>query len=262
MPAVKLSVGNENRKKIAVISHERSGTHFLMNTLALNFGFISNPWWNFDFEIGLNFHSSEALHSYFRQAENIPVLNILKSHHQIDFFIDFIDYFLEQFNVFYIYRDPRDALVSNWKLINKLPWNEGPKTKTAMEFIKSEPSGGMLRYQKKQEPTMMHRWETHVTGWLDFANSKAGEKLIVISYEDLNLRFQDSLNKIARRLDLKNNDFVIPAKNYNVVGTGQGFVNGHKNYLNESDNECFFTSIENTIKRLGYEQFNSLSGRP
>ncbi len=45
---INAKLGNILGKKGMVVSHERSGTHFLMNTLALNFGYIAKPWINFD----------------------------------------------------------------------------------------------------------------------------------------------------------------------------------------------------------------------
>lgn len=152
---MELTTSKEYRKKIAVISHERSGTHFLMNAIATNFGYISNPWWNFDFDQPINFHAPQAIQQYLQQAHDYSVLNILKSHHPVAFFNEIIDYLADQFHIFYIYRDPRDVLVSNWKLIRSFNWDEGPKTETAGDFIRAEPSGAMLRYQKKQERNML-----------------------------------------------------------------------------------------------------------
>ena len=45
-----LQLAPEDVKKAMIVSHERSGTHFLMNTLDKNFPYISQPWINFDFE--------------------------------------------------------------------------------------------------------------------------------------------------------------------------------------------------------------------
>ena len=55
------------KKNCIIVSHERSGTHFLMNTLALNFGYISEPWINLDFETGMNFHAPGALLAFFQE---------------------------------------------------------------------------------------------------------------------------------------------------------------------------------------------------
>jgi hypothetical protein len=43
MQYVDPTYGPAGTRKIIVASHERSGTHFLMNTLADNFGYVSEP---------------------------------------------------------------------------------------------------------------------------------------------------------------------------------------------------------------------------
>lgn len=252
MTTIQLNLGPSDQKKVAVISHERSGTHFLMNTLALNFGYIIDPWWNFDFEQGLNFHAPHGLLAYLKQVHDKPVLNILKSHHQIDFFRGVGDYLQEQFFVFYIYRDPRDVMVSNWKLINQLPWDEGPKTRTVSEFIRSAPRGAMLRYQKEQEQTLLHRWQTHVEGWIHFAESKAGRQLIVIRYEELNLHFDAVVKAIGARIGHPVETVVRPSRDENVVGSGAGLVNSHAAYFTDADKEYVNDNIGPTLERLGY----------
>ncbi len=163
---IDLQIGNSDQEKVAVISHERSGTHFLMNSLAANFNYNSNPWWNRDFELGINFHSPASILEHIQQAHDIPIKNILKSHHQIGFFKDIMEYFSAESKIFYIHRDPVAALRSNWKLICHFRlqgWDEGPETETLSEFLRTPPSGNMLRYQKFQVPSMVHRWYAHVS---------------------------------------------------------------------------------------------------
>ena len=43
---IKCDVTAEYRPKVLVVSHERSGTHFVMNSLALNLDYVSSPWIN------------------------------------------------------------------------------------------------------------------------------------------------------------------------------------------------------------------------
>jgi hypothetical protein len=109
MPAgtLTLTISREPRKKALVVSHERSGTHFLMNTLAANFGYVARPWLNFDFELGLNFHAPSALRAFFGGLHGRPVLNVVKSHHAAGFYAEILGDLLEQFHVFYVVRDPR-----------------------------------------------------------------------------------------------------------------------------------------------------------
>src|SRR5438132_1444947 len=116
MPQIKLVLSSSQQisKKAWVFSHERSGTHFLMNTLAANFGYIARPWFNFDYELGINFHAPAAIMKVFQPMHDKPVLNIVKSHHGYGFMAESIHYLLEQFHIFYIYRDPRDVMLSYW----------------------------------------------------------------------------------------------------------------------------------------------------
>lgn len=252
MTNVTLTLGNNNTKKVAVVGHERSGTHFLMNTLALNFGYLSKPWWNFDFELCLNFHSSGHLITYLKQVYDKPVINILKSHHPIDFFSEFLDNFANQFHIFYIYRDPRDVMVSFWKLINGLPWDEGPKKKTVGEFIRSAPSGAMMRFQKRQELTILHRWKCHIEGWVKLAEEREEKGIYLLKYEDLNNDFEETVRNIGKYVKLNISTPVRPNVNYNVIGTGKGVIGTHREFMNGEDESFINEKIGDTIKRLGY----------
>ena len=198
-----LHVGSIPQKKVAVISHERSGTHFLMNTIAKNYPYLSSPWWNFDNELGINFHSPTAILNYIKQAHDKSILNILKSHHPIGFFHEIMAYLEEQFHIFYVYRNPFHTLRSNWKLIkyyNTQGWEEGPDTATVHEFVRSEPCGAMLRYQKRQMQSMVHRWQDHVTGWLDYCDSHPDSNVHLVKYEDLDQDYNVIVEKIGQYL--------------------------------------------------------------
>ncbi len=251
MQEIKLRLGEGFSKKAAVVGHERSGTHFLMNTLALNFGYFAKPWWNFDFELSLNFHSSENLFEYLKQVHDKPVINILKSHHHIDFFSDFIDYFASQFHIIYIFRDPRDVMISFRKLIQDLPWEEGPKTSSISEFIRSAPCAAIMRFQKKQEQTVLHRWQSHVNGWLKLAENN-GNKIIPVRYEDLNLEFEKTVERIGESLGEMKSPPVRPDVDDNVIGSGQGKVDSYKEDMTSEDIEFVISQVGDTMKRLGY----------
>lgn len=247
----KPTLGDINQKKILVISHERSGTHFLMNTLALNFGYISKPWINVDYELGLNLYSSNILLAFFRQMHERPILNIVKSHHQAGFYTDFIDYLTDQFHVFYIYRDPRDVMLSFWKLISSFSWDEGPKAPTVSEFMRAAPRGGILRYQKTQSETILSRWKNHVEGWADIAETTAGQKVIMLSYESLKLDFDGTVKNIGKRIGRPVTTPVIPSKDVNVVRAGPGKTGGHRDFFTQSDHDFVLDNVGSIMKRMG-----------
>jgi len=240
-------------KKIAVFSHERSGTHFLMNSIAVNFDYISSPWFNFDSELNLNFHSADELHGFLAQLKSKPIANILKSHHPFDFLAPVIDEFCDGFKVFYMIRDPRDAIISNWKLINSLAWDEGPQGTTVSEFVFNPPAGRMMRYQKHNEESMLSRWKTHVSGWMRFIENDPAQRAMVIRYEDLNMSFDTEIARISEFLELPLRQIVRPDKKTNVIGSSEGAVSGYSGYLNQEENDRIQELIGDALQEFGYQ---------
>ena len=247
------SFASDGRKKLAVVSHERSGTHFLMNTVANHFGYISKPWWNFDFEsLRINFHASQSIEQYFRQFHDKSITNILKSHHPATFFGSGLPYFADQFHILYIYRDPRDVLVSNWKLIRSFSGDEGPKPDTAGEFIRAEPCGGMMRYQKRQERNMLHRWKTNVESWFQAKEQFPKAPICILKYEDLNDRFEATLREIETFTGIPCGELKKPEVNQNVIGSGEGGSGKFTRHLNEADLEFIEREVGDFMRSLGY----------
>lgn len=250
--SMEISLASDGRKKAIVISHERSGTHFLMNSLAENFGYVSYPWWNFDYNQPINFHDPSIISGFLRMSHDQSVLNILKSHHPIEFFESNLEYLMEQFFVFYIYRDPRDVLLSYWKLVNHFPWDEGPKTQTIGEFIRSEPRGAMLRYQKQQEANIVNRWRTHVSGWLEFHESNPGCKIFVTRFEDLDLEFDSVIEKISTFTEMEITTPKRPDKFRNVISTGEGKSGTFIDLLDDNDLKFIANEAGDVMERAGY----------
>lgn len=244
-----LELACEPTKKVMVVSHERSGTHFLMNTLNQNFNYISHPWINFDFDLGINFHSAKAILNFFKKLHNKPVLNIVKSHHNFSFFPKIINYLTDQFHIFYIYRDPRDTMASFFRLINHFQWDEGPQTATVSEFIRAQPRAGILRYQKEQCPDMLSRWQDHVEGWFDYAQSD--EEITLVKYRNLNLDFDKTVQKIAKILDMKVDKPKRPHLKKNVIHKGKGKVGGHRKFFNEEDYQYIKERVGETMEKVG-----------
>ncbi len=251
MPAkITVQIAKDQRRKALVVSHERSGTHFLMNTLAENFGYIARPWVNFDFNLTINFHSPEAIGSFFGFMRGKPVLNIVKSHHPFAFFDAVIEEILDEFHVFYIHRDPRDVMVSFWNLVRRFKWDEGPKTGSVGEFMRASPRGAILRYQKEQVPTLLDRWKAHVEGWACDAPAAVRERLIIVRYEDLNSDFEATVRAIGERMGITCADAVRPAVGHNVVVPGKGEVGGHRALFTPEDHAFVKAVAGETITRL------------
>ncbi|HMK90457.1 MAG TPA: sulfotransferase domain-containing protein [Methylocystis sp.] len=185
-------------------SHERSGTHFLMNTIGHNSIYCSNPWVDFDIHplaAILNFHSPRSISSFFEALYNIHCASLVKSHFPACFFYLRNDFFLKNNIKFvYIYRNPVDVMISYKRFIDTCPWSEGPKKSTVAEFALSAPEGQMMRYQNSQESSLVARWEDHVSGWLKAAERE--DNVLCVSYHDLKDDFENEHARIFSFLEL------------------------------------------------------------
>jgi len=182
-------------KLMIVNSHERSGTHFLMNSLALNFGYTSFPYFNLDMPV-LPHVPSNILNML--QGIKEPKY-IVKSHYEGAFFQPVIEEVLKFAHVFYIYRSEDSMFKSCLKHWNSIVWDEAAKCKDIEELKIAEPYGGCMRYQYKQYPSMLARWNGHKASWKE---RMAGHNIIYVRYEDLCSRFDKTIRHISKRINI------------------------------------------------------------
>lgn len=191
------------RPKVLIVSHERSGTHFVMNSLALNFGYIASPWVNLDYELGINFHSPYAFDSLMSHFAGQWVANVFKSHHEFGFYADWIHKHLADFKIIYMLRDAASVLRSYQRFLQTTQWNEGPKISSPSKFIRANPVGSLTRFQFQYAETMTDRWCNHVEGWLRGGLSLGSSAFLPVLYSSLDESFEDSMKSIATFLNLK-----------------------------------------------------------
>lgn len=200
METTELIIGPNATKKVIVASHERAGTHFLMNTLAYNFGYVSAPWIDIDIEQVVNPFAPENFMLFLEQFEGKPVLNTFKTHFQADFFLPILDKLLSEYWIFYIYRRGSDVMESFTKHLNSYPWDAGPKVSDGEELSRTRPAGYLMRYQKTQLPNMWARFLVHNSGWKNLPE-KYRDRIIYVGYEDLNERFEQTVRNIGVKID-------------------------------------------------------------
>ena len=248
-----VQVFDRPRPKVIVVTHERSGTHFLMKALSYGFGYVSAPWIDFDYSpVNINFYSSSAIAGFFKQFQPYNVASLFKSHHNYAFFQAVIEEILREFVVFYIYRDPRDVMVSYWKMLGHWPWHEGPKTATCREFIRAEPSGQMMRYQYFQEKSVLDRWRSHVDGWTQSVPAGIRHRLCYVRFEDLHGHYERTLDGIGGFLGEKPVSYRRPSPRENVVFPSEGKVGAHREHFDQGDLDLFREVAGGTMARLGY----------
>ncbi len=171
-------------KPVMVVSHERSGTHFLMNALSYTYGYTAEPWIDVDLHnAAIDFSSPSSTTASLEIQAADPLLRLLKSHHSAELFGEALERIAETFAIFYVYRKPGAVMTSLWRHLNGLAWDEGPKLADPLALARAAPTGRLARYQAQPYPTMLKRWAAHVEGWLARANTDA--RITPVRYEDL-----------------------------------------------------------------------------
>ena len=200
-----------------VASHERSGTHFLINTLAGNYGYMPldgvldlDP-----ASLKVNFHLPPHLVRVLKEAAIRRPQAIVKTHLSVEFFAGTIDDILRRQTIFYIYRHPVDVMISFWRYVYRWPWREGPRTRDVVEFAASEPEGQMIRYQMKQYPNLLQRWRHHVEGWLDAAAEH--DAIVPVAYDALDCAFDETARTFAEAVGRPPIRLVRPGRETDVV---------------------------------------------
>ncbi len=207
------------RLPIMVVSHERSGTHFTMNALASCFDYVSSPWIDIDrHRFNINYFHAASLKTLLLNVATMRSANLVKSHHEFEFFKRFAPATEGVVNIVYVYRNPADVMSSFWRFLHTWDWAEGPTVDTALGFANAEPMGQLMRYQFRQYPTMLDRWANHVEHWVDAA--RRANNIHIVRYEDLAERYDDTIRRLGRRLGLQPRQLVPPSRNINVVQAG------------------------------------------
>ncbi len=222
--AVAMPQNSCQRPPAMVVSHERSGTHFLMNALAYAYGYTSDPWIDLDAHaININyFHPPAIAEALAAQAGN-PLSRIVKSHHAVAFFADQLERITEDFTIFYIHRHPAAVMESLWRHLNGIAWNEGPKLPDPLQLAMAEPGGQMMRYQTRQYPSLLARWAAHVEEWV--AAAADNPRIVLVRYEDLDQRYAETVDGLSEPIGRPAvTTSLRPPRDAGVIAMGHGRV--------------------------------------
>ena len=202
-----------------VVSHERSGTHFMMNTLAACFGYVSNPWLDLDrHRFNINYYHAQSLQTLLLKVAGLRSANLLKSHHEFSFFSEIMPALAGALDIVYIYRHPADVMTSFWRFLHTWNWMEGPQTDSALDFATAAPMGQSMRFQFRQYDTMLDRWANHVQHWVE--TSVRAPNVYAVKYEDLAQRYDDTVKSLGMALGVAPRQIVRPSRTENVVQQG------------------------------------------
>jgi hypothetical protein len=187
-----------------VAAHERSGMHFMINTITTNAvtrpGHYSTGDWNGPYVSG---HPRQFLHTE-RLRNNWELIiashSIIKTHNDRDLF----DFKFPKAKAVYVLRDPRDTLVSLFYYFNhpansRARWSAEHQYASVAEFLR-RPASTYLRWANSRygkSNNVVERWVYHVKGWLD------ADETIVVRYEELKTDFRGVLERLSRFLSLE-----------------------------------------------------------
>ena len=214
-PSFVLSCSEKIKTPLMVSSHERSGTHFMMNSISECTEYTANPFLNFDYiPLGsfVNFFSKESINKFLLSLKDINqnqynvfcVNSILKSH----FPLSLLDHNKNLCKVIYIYRNPEEVFVSYWKFLHRWNWLEGPKLSSPLELIKSNPKGQSQRYQIENYTNYFQRWASHIINAQESA--KNSSNIVLVNYSELKNNFENTIENICHKLKI--NIFQKPIK--------------------------------------------------
>ena len=228
-------------RNILILSFPRSGTHFLMNTIAANFPYYSNR------AMKLPISNSIGEVTDFIKSQG-HTKRIFKSHMQAFSFGNVWNVLKTDYYVFYVIRDGRDAITSLYNFYKKR--NKRGKQKTLTEFLIDKPPDAESAYKVaiKKPKTVIDMWNYHIESWI------GKENVFYVHYEDLIERFDDVVRAIGKYINMSPPKRIIkPDKNVNVIQPGPGVIGNYKKYFTENDNTFF---KENTVYSRGIIIFN------
>lgn len=205
-------------KKLAFIcSHERSGTHFLINSLAANTNYSNNPIFDLDkfcregklniFYEGQLERFSKYLLNIKKEISRLYFTSLVKTHFDAEALKPLFG--VENIIFFYIFRNPVKTLSSFWRFNRKWVWDRQAHKANFKEFVMMQPSGLSTATQSAPAETYYQRWEKHVNGWLNA--SKSFKNVNAINYDNLDRYYDKELRNLVLKLGYKSEErFVRP----------------------------------------------------
>jgi hypothetical protein len=238
-------------KLFYVISHERSGTHYLINTILKNcidiktlhnIGEWFGPYDN---------HTRRFNHINEVNKSISSMKGIIKSHCDVKLFQSRY----VALPVIYVVRDPRDVIVSWWHYLNNdLYYKYNPnvpdlRCPSISEFIR-RPVSDFLRFcysLRGAFTNVIERWASHVAGW-----DKA-DHVLIVRYEHLQLDFNKTIQIIAQHIGADLKEHLEPVK----FGEGvshlprKGIIGDWKNWYGNPD----LSLIDSVVQKYNIQKY-------
>lgn len=227
------------QKAVLVVTHERSGTHLMIN--------IINHLRNGAFSaIGhLPPNKKHDIPTYMDYVYKYILSNrydfdvVSKSHHQVEFYENFIDYLFDNYNVVYVKRDVKDTLVSYHKFLNSDKEHKPiPDFPILSDWVFMNPKEvGYKFFAEYPDPHIIiepdnyvNRITMHHNGWMKYK-----DRLLVVNYEDLLTNFSAEKYRLESYLGFKIADFKPDVNDPTLPNffPNKGIIGAHKLVMSE-----------------------------
>jgi hypothetical protein len=194
-------------KKVIIASFQRSGTHFLINNLATNFTGVEDGWvdlLNRELRHSLNqadrLDFREKLWDQLRAYHQTPMRRCVKTHFQMYFLERWLDTILEEYDVLYVVRDPRDTMVACFNYYNQTNFEPFIKEPVFSKFLRADlravkTETDPFSYSHVKPRNIVDKWNNHVLGWLPYRD----KGVVFVRFSDLKFRLRETLESIASK---------------------------------------------------------------
>ena len=203
---VSFNLSPEPSKLVVVCSHERSGTHFFMNSVSLNTNYLNNPIFDFDkFSRNTNFNVFdenklkklfEYILGFKNNGKKLYFKNLIKTH--FDALALKPVFNLKNIQFFYIIRNPIETLSSYWKFNQKYLFDKNVIDSNFRKFLSSKPSGRSMLTHLRPAKNYYYRWEQHTESWLNA--SMKYKNIYIVKYENLDENYEYEFRKAALKI--------------------------------------------------------------
>jgi hypothetical protein len=232
-----------------VITCERSGTHLMIDTLRDSFGMAyKSASSDIDYK-KINLAIPENMKKAIEEALACGHGNqVLKSHHPFCFFEPIWDWLKERLDVYYVVRDGRAVMASQWNHYRLFDVDDlGPVTFNVGDFMRADPAGTpMTRYHGSPPPAnMVQRWADHILSW----DMWVRPYVTYLRYED-DHRF--TLESMAETTDIKPRTDKKPL--VGGVTPWRGKTDTWKEFFTPEDEDYFWEYGRLAMKALGIER--------
>jgi len=258
----------KNKRLILVISHWRSGTHWVIDSLKNNLPAVSDRFYNLD-QVSRSHEKHISIKDLILKISKSRGRYVILKTHMTSYLTPFetekrelVRELLENSKVIYVYRVGRDVLVSLYHYMRGFR-DDLPEFS---DFIRM-PNDFDTYYQSLNR---IEFWKEHVDGWL----GRSDLDIAKVSYEQLHTDYVSTIKELSEflgctikpsgvdRIELTNYGLLLrllrkvvtlPAKS-TAIAPRKGIIGDWKKYFSQRDLELFNKIAGATMKKLGYYQ--------